>query len=199
MKRAPAAIRCGGGLVELGADCIVIAPSLVPRRPGERIKTDRRDARKLAELFRAGLLTEVHAPTEADEAARNLCRSREDAREDLMRCRYRLSKLLLRNGVTWSEGKNNWGQAHHRWLRSLRLEHAADQTVLDDYLLAIEQVSERLRLLETRIEELSSLEPYVTPVGALRCFRGIDTITAMTIVTELHDFMRFASPRGLMA
>ena len=186
-------------LREAGADCVVIAPSLVPRKPGERIKTDRRDARKLAELLRAGLLTEVHPPTQDDEAARDLCRAREDAQEDLVRCRHRLSKLLLRQGYLWTEGKKNWGQAHQRWLRSLRFDRKADQVVFDDYLLAIDQLEERLRLLELRIEELSQLEPYATPVGALRCFRGIDTITAMTIVTELHDFMRFESPRGLMA
>ena len=108
---------------EAGAECVVVAPSLIPRKPGERIKTDRRDARKLAELDRAGLLTEVHPPTEEDEAARDLCRAREDAHEDLVRSRHRLSKLLLRRGWQWMEGKRAWGQGHRLWLRSLRFEH----------------------------------------------------------------------------
>jgi transposase len=90
---------------ELGVVCVVVAPSLIPRKPGERVKTDRRDARKLAKLFRAGLLTEVHPPTEEDEAVRDLCRAREDAHEDLVRTRHRLSKLLLRRGWTWVGGK----------------------------------------------------------------------------------------------
>jgi transposase len=184
---------------ESGAVCVVVAPSLIPRKPGDRIKTDRRDARKLAELFRAGLLTEVHAPTPADEAARDLCRAREDAQEDLMRCRHRLSKMLLRRGWVWNGTKRAWSQGHRLWLRNLRHEHAADQTVHEDYLLAIEQLEQRLRWLEQRIEQLSHQPAYADPVAALRCFRGIDTITAMGLVTELHDFMRFNSARGLMA
>jgi len=209
-RQAPGEVRfcyeagpCGYALQrwiqEAGASCVVVAPSLIPRKPGDRIKTDRRDARKLAELFRAGLLTEVRPPTPQDEAARDLCRAREDAQEDLTRCRHRLSKLLLRRGWTWTGGKKAWGQGHRLWLRSLRLEHAADQRVVDDYLLAIEQLEERLRSLEQHIELLSQQAPYAEPVAALRCFRGIDTITAMGLVTELHDFMRFASARGLMA
>jgi len=184
---------------EAGAKCVVVAPSLIPRKPGDRVKTDRRDARKLAELLRAGLLTEVHPPSEQDEAARDLCRAREDAHEDLMRSRHRLSKLLLRRGWAWTGGKRAWSQGHRLWLRSLRLEHAADQVVIDDYLLAIEHLEERLRSLEQHIEQASQQPPYAEPVAALRCFRGIDTITAMGLVTELHDFMRFESPRGLMA
>ena len=102
---------------------MVVAPSLIPRKPGDRVKTDRRDARKLAELFRAGLLTEVHPPTDEDEAVRDLCRAREDAHEDLVRCRHRVSKMLLRRGWTWNGSKKTWGQGHRLWLRSLRFEH----------------------------------------------------------------------------
>ena len=168
---------------EAGLVCVVVAPSLIPRKPGDRIKTDRRDARKLAELFRAGLLTEVHAPTPTDEAARDLCRAREDAQEDLMRCRHRLSKMLLRRGWTWNGTKRAWSQAHRLWLRSLRLEHEADQLVLEDYLLAIEQLEQRLPWLEQRIEQLSQQPAYAEAVAALRCFRGIDTITPMGLVS----------------
>ena len=186
-------------IVEAGASCIVVAPSLIPRKPGDRIKTDRRDARKLAELFRAGLLTEVHPPTVEDEAVRDLCRAREDAHEDLVRCRHRVSKMLLRRGWIWNGSKKAWGQGHRLWLRSLRFEQQADQVVFDDYLRAIDQVEERLRALEQHVEAVSQLPAYAEAVGALRCFRGIDTLTAMGLVAELHDFMRFDSARGLMA
>ncbi len=178
--------------------CIVVAPSLIPSKPGERIKTDRRDAQKLAQLLRAGLLTEVHPPTEADEAARDLCRAREDLREDLHGARQRLSKMLLRRGRIFTAGRN-WSQAHRRWLQAQRFEGATDQAVLNDYLLAIEQLEARHDGLMERITQLSVEAPYAEPVGALRCFRSIDTLTAMTIVTELHGFARFTTPRGLMA
>jgi transposase len=178
---------------------MVVAPSLIPRKPGERIKTDRRDARKLGHLFRAGLLTEVHPPSEENEAARDRCRAREDVREDLMRSRHRLGKLLLRRGITYGAGKKAWTQGYRVWLRGLRFERAFDQVVLDDYLLAIEQLEERVRSLDEQIERLSQDLAYAGPVGALRCFRGIDTITATIIVTELYSFGRFTSPRGLKA
>jgi transposase len=184
---------------EQGVACVVVAPSLIPRKPGDRIKTDRRDARKLAELFRAGLLTEVHPPSPEDEAVRDLCRAREDAHEDLVRCRHRLSKMLLRRGWTWHGTQTAWSRGHRLWLRSLKLENQADQVVLEEYLLAIDQVEQRLRSLEQRVAEASQLPAYAEAVAALRCFRGIDTITAMGLVAELHGFLRFDSPRGLMA
>ena len=184
---------------EAGAECLVVAPSLIPRKPGDRIKTDRRDARKLGELLRAGLLTEVHAPSEADEAVRDLCRAREDAHQDLVRCRHRLSKLLLRRGCQWLSGKRAWGKAHRLWLHGLRFEQPADQFVFESYLLAIEHVEERMKALDERIEQASQLPQYAPVVAALRCFRGIDTLTAMSLVAELHDFMRFDHPRRLMA
>lgn len=181
-----------------GIGCQVVAPSLIPVKPGERIKTDRRDARKLAEHLRAGLLTEVHPPSEADEAARDLCRCREDAKEDLMRVRHRLSKMLLRRGRVYRAGQN-WTKRHREWLRGQRFEHAADQAVFEDYLLAIEQLEERVVRLDERLREVASTDPYRDRVGWLRCFRGIDTVAALTIVAELHDFARFRSPRHLMA
>jgi transposase len=184
-------------LVKLGLDCVVIAPSLIPVKPGDHIKTDRRDARKLVELFRAGLLTEVHPPTPGEEAFRDLCRCREDAKEDLLRARHRLGKMLLRRGIVWREGKN-WTQSHRRWLRSLSFDHPADKLVFEDYLLAIEHVEERIRSLEGAIAAASERDPYREPVAALRCFAGVDTVTAVTLVAELHDFRRFQSPRELM-
>src|SRR5499427_1418358 len=115
--------------------CQVIAPALVPRKPGERVKTNRRDARKLVELLRAGLLTAVRPPTPEEEAVRDLCRARDDARDDLQRCRHRLGKLLLRRGLHYSG--RNWTRAHRQWLDGLTWPHEAERVVVDDYLLAI--------------------------------------------------------------
>lgn len=178
-------------------ECQVIAPALIPRKPGERIKTNRRDARKLVELHRAGLLTEVQPPTPEDEAVRDLCRARDDAREDLQRSRHRLGKLLLRRGLHFSG--RNWTKAHRRWIESLEWTHAPERVVVDDYLVAIDHVEARLIELDARLTDLAQTDPYREPVGWLRCFRGIDTLTAILILAELHDFRRFHSPRALMA
>ena len=177
--------------------CDVVAPALIPRKPGERIKTNRRDARKLAELGRAGLLTAVQPPTLEDEAVRDLARARDDAREDLQRCRHRLGKLLLRRGLHFA-GKN-WSRAHRHWINTLTWTHTAERAVVEDYLLAIDQLEARLAELDERLGEMAQTDPYREPVGWLRCFRGIDTLTAMLILAELHDFRRFASAAALMA
>jgi transposase len=185
-------------LANAGVSCKVVAASLIPRKPGDRIKTDRRDACKLAELLRAGLLTEVRPPSESEEALRDLCRCREDARIDLQRARHRLSKMLLRQGLRYVEGRP-WTAQHRAWLWSLKVEHAAGQMVLDDYLLAVDQVSNRLATIEAQLTELAGQDAYRERVGWLRCFRGIDTITAISLVAELHGFERFQQPRSLMA
>ena len=177
--------------------CQVIAPALVPRKPGERVKTNRRDARKLVELLRAGLLTEVRPPTPEEEAVRDLCRTRDDARTDLQRCRHRLGKLLLRRGLHYSG--RNWTRAHRQWMASLTWTHAAERVVVEDYLLAIDQVAARLSELDVRLTAIAQTDPYREPVAWLRCFRGIDTLTAILILAELHDFRRFQAPRALMA
>jgi transposase len=177
--------------------CDVVAPALIPRKPGERVKTNRRDARKLVELGRAGLLTVVQPPTPEAEAVRDLCRARDDAREDLQRARHRLGKLLLRRGLHY-DGRN-WTQGHRRWLDGLTWAHAAERVVVDDYRLAIAHAEVRLRELDQRLAEVADTAPDRTAVGWLRCFRGIETLSAMLILAELHDFRRFASPRALMA
>jgi transposase len=177
--------------------CDVIAPALTPRKPGERVKTNRRDARKLVELGRAGLLTAVQPPTPEDEAIRDLARARDDAREDLQRCRHRLGKLLLRRGLHYSG--RNWTRAHRQWINSLTWTYAAERVVVDDYLLAIDHTEARLVELGIRLAEVAETEPYREPVSWLRCFQGIDTLTAMLILAELHDFRRFASAPALMA
>ena len=180
-----------------GVDCQVIAPALVPRKPGERVKTDRRDARKLAELYRAGLLTVVRAPTEAEEAVRDLCRARDDARVDRLRCRHRLGKLLLRRGLHYPG--RAWTRSHRRWVNGLVWSHPAERAVVADYLLAIDHAEARLGELDAQLAALADSDAYREPVGWLRCFRGIDTLSAMLLLAELHDVQRFPTARALMA
>lgn len=134
----------------------VIAPSLIPRKPGERVKTDRRDARKLSEMLQAGLLTEVRPPTEEAEAMRDLFRCRDALREDLMRSRHRLSKMLLRRGHRYTAGKHAWTHRHRAWLQSLSFDNPVEKAVFDDYLLAITQLEERMKSLDARIEEAAA-------------------------------------------
>jgi len=177
--------------------CHVVAPALIPRKPGERIKTNRRDARKLGELARAGLLTEVRPPTPEEEAVRDLCRARDDAREDLQRCRHRLGKLLLRRGLHFPG--RNWTRAHRQWIERIEWGHAPTGVVANDYLLAIDQLEARLTELDAALTAIAETAPYAEPVGWLRCFRGIDTLTAILLLAELHDFRRFHDPRALMA
>src|SRR6476619_3929948 len=153
--------------------CDVVAPGLIPRKPGERVKTNRRDSRKLVELGRAGLLTAVQPPTPADEAIRALARARDDAREDLQRCRHRLGKLLLRRGLHFSG--RNWTRAHRAWIDGLSWTHAAERAVVDDYLLAIDHTEARLQALDARLAEIAERDQYRETAGWLRCVRGMDT------------------------
>jgi transposase len=208
-KEAPGAIRfcyeagpCGFDLqrklISLGVECQVIAPSLIPRKPGERIKTDRRDARKLLEYQKAGMLTEVHPPSAQEEAIRDLCRCREAVKEDQKRAQHRLLKFLLRHGIYFSEGAN-WTQKHLRWLQALKFEHKIEELVFTEYLCEVHRQKHRLELLEQELEQVSQREPYREGVALLRCFQGIDTITAMVIVSELFGFERFNKPRQLMS
>jgi transposase len=185
-------------LVSLGVECRVIAPSLIPRKPGERIKTDRRDARKLLEYQRAGMLTEVHPPSAQEEAIRDLCRCRESVKKDHHRAQHRLLKFLLRRGFYYSEGKH-WTQKHLRWLRSLKFEDRLEELVFSEYLGEVYRQKDRLELLDKELKQVSQREPYREGVGVLRCFHGIDTITAMVIVSELFGFERFNEPRQLMS
>ena len=149
-------------------------------------------------MLRAGLLTEVRPPSEEEESVRDLCRCREDIKEDLQRSRQRLGKFLLRRGLRYGVGRA-WTQRHRQWLWSIKLEHRAAQATIEEYLLGVEQFETRLRELDKTIGEMAESEPYREQVGWLRCFRGIDTLTAMILLAELHDFRRFTSARQLMS
>jgi len=183
---------------QLGVDCTVVAPSLIPNRSGDRVKTDPRDAVKLARLHRAGELTGVHVPDATDEAMRDLCRARTDAVQDLRRGRAQLKAFLLRNGYRYS-GKSAWTEAHRRYLRELVLPHAAQRVVLEDSLRAITTAEERIARLEEQMEVLLESWPMKPVAEALMGLRGFQTVSAMVLVSELGGAWRFSHPRQLMS
>jgi transposase len=185
-------------LTTLGVACAVIAPALTPRRPGQRIKTDRRDAAKLVRLFRAGELTAIHVPDEGEEAVRDLLRCRDAVRRDVLRWRHRVLKVLARHGRVYHAGQN-WSQTHWRWIRAQRFTLPTLQRTVQAALFALEQALAHVAELDKEILALAATEPYRTPVGWLRCFRGIDTLSAMIRLAEVVDFHRFRRPRALMA
>src|SRR6266699_3680227 len=179
--------------------CDVIAPALIPRRAGDRVKTDRRDAGQLAILYRAGALTPIHIPTDQEEAARDLLRCREDIRADLLRARHRLSKFLLRHGRRFTGTKKAWSKARDAWLRAQRWPLPALDQTHAAYLRTVDEAVARLRTVEDDLRGLLTLEPLRPRVERLRCFRGIDDLTALTIAAELGDPRRFPSAPRAMA
>ena len=185
-------------LKKKGIACDVIAPSLTPKGSGDKIKTDRRDARMLARLHRAGELTAVHVPDERDEAIRDLCRARTDAVQDQRSGRHQLKAFLLRNGYRYGE-KTSWSAAHMRYLRELILPHPAMKIVLEEYLQCIDAAAERIERLEVHMKALLD-EWHMKPVVlALMGFKGYQTVAAMITVSEIGDIHRFPHPRQLMA
>lgn len=182
----------------LGSRCVVVAPSLVPVKPGDRLKTDRRDARKLLGQFSAGELTEVYAPSVAQEAAREITRCRQAAQENVKRTRHQLLKFLTRHGYVYSEGRH-WTAKHRRWLKSLPFDTPDLQEVFAWYISELEHGEQRLATLDKEVAALGARPAYQAVVGRLRCLRGVDTLTAVTLVTEIFAFGRFDSPRKLMA
>lgn len=183
----------------LGFECQVVAPSLVPKRSGERVKTDRRDSLKLARAARAGDLTAVRVPDAADEAMRDLCRAREDAVREQRNARHRLKALLLRNDVRYDGGKKSWTAAHQRWLSKVKLPHPAQQIAFQEYLHAIGESAARIDRLEQALREGLSGWSLAPVVEALQALRGVQLVAATTLVAEIQDFARFANPRSLMA
>jgi len=169
--------------------CLVAAPSKIARAPGERVKTDRRDALKLAKLLRLGELTAVRVPSACEEGARDLVRAREDARGDLMRARHRLSKLLLRQGLLW-EG-SAWTQAHERWLASQSFEARGLAIAYEEAVAAMISVRARRDALDATICEEAVKEPWAAVVGRLSCLRGVSTLTAFGLAVEIGDWQRF--------
>lgn len=192
---------CGFGIYRLlkakGHECWVVSPGLTPRSNADRVKTDRRDCLKLARLARAGELTPIHVPDEADEAMRDLVRAREDAVIVQRQARQRLGALLLRNDIR-SNGKTLWSPAHRRFIAEIRLPHAAQHIAVEEYAQAVDEAGKRIERLESAIGEELTRWRWRPVVQALQAFRGIRSIHAVRLVAELGDLTRFASPRHLM-
>lgn len=184
-------------LREAGVDCMVVAPSLVPGKPGDRVKTDRRDARKLAHFLRSGDLTEVYVPDEAVEAIRDLERTRDDAKCAERVARHQLSKFLLRHDRRWQG--TTWTLKHRDWIRAQRFSYPAQQRVLDDYLKTVEDLAERVERLTAHMAELVQETTLAPLVRALQAFRGISVVSAVTIAAETGDLRRFATAGQFMS
>jgi len=184
---------------QLGHYCSVVAPSLIPTKPGERVKTDRRDSEKLSRLDRAGELTPVWVPDQEQEAMRDLTRAREDMKGLERITKQRLNAFLLRYGRIYENGKSRWTQAHFRWMEGLKFDVTVQQIVFQEYVDAVKQAEARVAGLEKEMEK--ALEHWVLApvVEALMALRGIKLITAMTVMAELGDITRFDSPRQLMS
>jgi transposase len=181
---------------ERGVEVLICSPGSVPRASGDRVKTDRRDAERLLGSWRAGQLSFVRLPTVAEEAFRDLIRAREDARGDLMRQRHRLSKFLLRRELRCQAAKartREW----HRWLATLQFDELAARLTFADYVAQVEQAVQRRALLDQAIERSWLDSPFAPVIARLRCFRGIDTLSAAGLAAEIGDFERFRRPRYL--
>ncbi len=185
-------------LISHGLHCDVIAPSMTPKRSGDRIKTDRRDAITLARLYRAGELTPVYVPREDDEAMRDLVRGRDDAVNATRKARQRLSSLLLRHGFRYA-GRHAWSVAHMRWIAEIKMPHPAQQITLQEYIHSVEENSERVDRLTEQILKLIPTWRMAPVVAAFQALRGVAPIVASTMVVEIGDLRRFENPRQLMA
>jgi transposase len=187
-------------ITQAGYECQVVAPGLVPQQGSGKVKTDRRDAKRLAHFFRSGDLTAVHVPDEATEALRDLERARDDAKRAERAARQQLSKFLLRHGRHWSKTQGStWTQKHLAWIRGQHFEHEAQNRVLRDYLKTVEDLAERVKRLTNDLEDLvkdSALAPLIT---ALQACRGVQLVTSATVACEAGDLRRFAKARHFMS
>jgi len=194
---------CGYGLyrwlTEAGHDCQVVAPSLIPKKAGERIKTDRRDALKLARLLRSGELTAVWVPDTDQEAMRDLTRARDDMKSQERKARQQLNAFVLRHGHHWPRGKTRWTAAHYNWLESIRFEQPWLQIVLQEYIDAVKAATQRVADLTDQLLRALPSWSLAPVVDALVALRGIDKLAATVLLAELGDISRFDSPRQLMA
>jgi transposase len=194
---------CGYGLyrqiLAAGHECEVVAPSLIPKKGGERVKTDRRDALKLARYLRGGDLTAVWVPDEEQEAMRDLCRARGDMKSQERKAQQQLNAFVLRHGHHWPAGKTRWTATHFNWLEALKFAHDWQQVVLQEYVEAVKAASARVADMMGQMERVLPQWRLAPVVNSLTALRGIDKLSAMTLLAELGDITRFTSPRQLMA
>jgi transposase len=186
-------------LCSMGVACDVIAPSLIPIRAGDRVKTDTRDARKLVRLYRAGALSFVHPPTPETEGLRDLLRCREDLRRARVAARNRVLKQLLRYGRVYREGKHAWTKKHREWVNRQHLDDPLAQAALEQTLIHLDGLDRQLALLDASLERLAEEGRWAEQAQILVRFRGISTLTALGLIAEVGDFARFSSPRELMS
>jgi len=202
LKFAYEAGPCGYGLyrdlTDRGLDCQVVAPSLIPKRPGDRVKNDRRDAMEIARLLRSGDLIPVYVPTVEDEAIRDLCRARDATRLMLKSCKQRLGSFLLRLGLNYT-GRANWSAAHRRYLAAVSCPTPTQQIVFQELVVSVEEQVSRLERIEHELRDLAPAWRLYPVVQALQAMRGVRWIVALTVVAELGDLTRFDSPRQLAA
>jgi transposase len=193
---------CGYGihrqLTELGWACQVVAPSLIPKKAGDRVKTDRRDSLMLARLHRAGELTPVWVPDEAQEALRDLTRAREDMKHLQRQAKQRLLAFLLRHDKSY-DGKSNWTQAHYRWFETVKFGHPVQQAVFQEYLDTVIAMTKRVAGMDEQIASAAAESVFWSVIESLMALRGVNLLTATTIVAEIGDLRRFASAPQLMA
>jgi transposase len=186
-------------LTRMGVACEVIAPSLTPVRPGDRVKTDRRDARKLVRLFRAGELSRCTPPSPEQEGLRDLMRCRDDLRRARLSARHRVAKQLLRHGHVYREAAKSWTVGHRAWVARQSLADPLAQRALEHMRAHLEGLDAQIAALDHEIEQLAQAEPWAEQVAALCCFRGIATRTALGLLAEIGDFRRFGQARELMS
>lgn len=197
-EAGPCGFELARQLSAMSIECAVVAPSLIPQRPGDRVKTDRRDATKLARLFRAGELTPIVVPDEAQEAVRDLLRARDDLRKDRVAARHRMTKFLLRHGRRFAAG-GHWTQKFWRWVREQTFEHAAARSAFEHYVARVLEIDARMDVIDEEIAALAQTPAYKSRVDRLSTLRGISTLSAMVLLAELGDLRRFEHPRQLMA
>ena len=186
-------------LSRIGVSCDVIAPSLVPVRAGDRVKTDRRDAKRLVRLYRAGELSFVEPPSPEQEGLRDLVRCRDDLRGARTSARHQVAKQLLRHGRVYREGKKAWTKQHQAWVRRQTLADPLAQRALCHMLCHLDAVDAQLQALDHELEQVATSEPWSDPVRWLCSFRGVGLVTALGLLAEIGDFARFAHPRELMS
>jgi transposase len=186
-------------LSAIGAACDIVAPALTPRAPGARVKTDRRDAKRLLVLHRAGALTFVAPPTVEQEGLRDLVRCRDDLVCARRAARHRVGKQLLRHGHIFREGKKSWTKQHIAWVRRQRLADPLAHSALEHMLAHLDSVDAQIAAIDHQLEQIAAREPWNDPVRWLCCFRGITTLTALGLLAELGDLRRFGTARELMS
>lgn len=185
-------------LANKGIDCVIVAPALIPKKSGERVKTDRRDAVKLASLHRAGELTAVYVPDQADEAIRDLVRTRGDIQKAIRKLKQQINAFLLRHGINYP-GKTKWSKAHMTWLETIKMPHPAQQIALTEYLDALANNDARIIRINKQIVSFCQDWRLSPVVKALQSLRGVSLISAVTVMAELGDLTRFENPAQLMS